>query len=96
MEEAQVKQLVREGIAEALLDGGAIHSGFQSEFSKLLGELGAVKIHVQAVLSFLLGGPIADAIEKAKNDIASDTKVDAAYPFRKVLRAAASVQIAAA
>ena len=57
-----------------------------------LGELGAVSVHVQAALSTFLAGPIKEATEKAKAEIDFDMRGDAAYPFRKVIRAATATQ----
>ena len=92
MEDSRVCELIKEALAEE----GAIRQAMQSSMVSSLGELGAVSVHVQAALSTFLAGPIKEAIEKAKAEIDFDMRGDAAYPFRKVIRAATATQLAAA
>ena len=91
MEESRVLELIQESVGE----GGAVAKAIQSAFKSSLGELGAVSGHVQNVLAACVAGPIQDAINKAKAEVALDDRADLEYPFRKVLRSATPAQISA-
>ena len=92
MEESRVRELIEESLGEA----GAVKLAIQSALSSSIGELGAVKIHVQTALAACLDGPIQDAINKAKSEMALEDRADKEYPYRKILRAATPSLMSAA
>ena len=92
MDESRVKELIK----EALDENGAVTAAISKAIASALGELGAVKVHVQGALDSFLAGPVKSAIEHAHFANDFDAKADAEYPFRKILRAASAADMSAA
>ena len=92
MEDARVKEL----IGEAAAANGAVTVAIQAAIVSSLGDTGAVQMHIQAALAAFLQGPVQEAIDKAKSEFDFDTRGDAEYPFRKILRGASAPQLEAA
>ena len=72
MEESRVRELIKEAVSV----NGAVTEVIQSAIAGSLGELGAVKVHVQAAIGSLLEGPVQDAIAKAQSEIEFNTRGD--------------------